>query len=166
MASSNNPRLCLSIVISVWYLVKMYWSQMLTKCKSMFLRENIHFNNMKFHMFSAEPILTSLLAVAVIHYFLLFLGLVTAQNLALNKPMLFSSMGGGQASNANDGNANTVFFTHDSPWSFAAVDLEDTYEIGSISLKVSAVLRKLNLDSSYRWHLSWENLVSISAIPV
>ena len=121
---------------------------MLTKCKSMFLRENIHFNNMIFHMFSVEPILTSLLAVAVICYFLLLSCLVTAQNLALNKPMLFSSMGGGQASNANDGNVNTVFYTQDSPWSFAAVDLEDTYEIESISLKVSAVLRKLNLDST------------------
>ena len=73
-------------------------------------------------------------------------GVVTSQNLALNKPVLISSQGGNPyyhpPSAANDGDYSTTFFTYDSPWSFAAVDLENIYEIASISLKVSSLYRK------------------------
>ena len=69
-----------------------------------------------------------------------------AQNLALNNPMLVSSQGGSMAYHppgaANDGMITTNFYTTNSPWSFVAVDLEDTYEIASISLTVQSSLRK------------------------
>ena len=72
-----------------------------------------------------------------------------AQNLALNKPMLVSSQGGSMSYHppgaANDGTLDTNFYTRDSPWSFAAVDLQDTYEVASISLTVHPGLRKSRL---------------------
>ena len=75
-----------------------------------------------------------------------FPGLVTAQNLALNKPVSVSSQGSSYdpPSGANDGDEYTKFWSEDIPWSFAAVDLQDTYTIDSISLMVSAVMRKWN----------------------
>ena len=56
-----------------------------------------------------------------------------SSNVALNKTVFMSSEGGGSVihhltSAANDGDWASDVFTESLPWSFAAVDLEDTYE--------------------------------------
>ena len=43
---------------------------------------------------------------------------------------------------ATDGNISTYFYTQNKKGSFVAVDLEDSHEVGSISLVVDRSLRK------------------------
>ena len=64
--------------------------------------------------------------------------------MAIDKPVFLSSIGDSEddePSAATDGDPNTHVFTIDLPWSFVAVDLEDTYEISYISLSTESDLR-------------------------
>ena len=70
-----------------------------------------------------------------------------AENLALNKPMLVSSVLYFTKLYVNDGDISTGFSTNDAAWSFAAVDLEDEYMITSISLRLSPTLRESNFST-------------------
>ena len=66
---------------------------------------------------------------------------------AFEKPVFVSSQGGDIAtyppSHVNDHTIATLFYTENIPWSFVAVDLEDSYEINRMELKVNSALSKL-----------------------
>ena len=97
--------------------------------------------------------------------------MVAAENRALNKPVFVSSELYFTPPRINDGDVATGFSTRDLPWSFAAVDLEDVYEIASVSVRLSETLRKWKLNDNYRpstradtklWQM--ENAVAIKQI--
>ena len=75
-------------------------------------------------------------------------------NVALNKPVFVSSLGGDishlSPHHATDGDHETTVYTErSSPWSFVAVDLEDTYEISSITFITDRTMRKFLYTTSF-----------------
>ena len=74
--------------------------------------------------------------------------MVAAQlGVGFEKPTFASSQGGDivkyPLSHINDQSSATVFYTENIPWAFAAIDLEDLYEIVWMELGVNTGLSKL-----------------------